>query len=80
VRIVLDERDDVLKFDRGSLIDSPTRFVYVVDGDRAVRTPVELGAASITEVEVIRGLNPGDRVVISDTRDYGDAPELVIAD
>lgn len=80
VRIVLDERDDVLKFDRGSLIDSPTRFVYVVNGDRAVRTPVELGSASITEVEVIRGLNPGDRIVISDTRDYGDAPELVIAD
>jgi len=80
VRIVLDERNDVLKFDRGSLIDSPTRFVYVVKGDRAVRTPVELGSASITEVEVIRGLNPKDRIVISDTRDYGDAPELVIAD
>jgi HlyD family secretion protein len=80
VRIVLDERRDVLKFDRGSLIDSPTRFVYVAKGDRAVRTPVELGSASITEVEVIRGLNPGDRIVISDTRDFGDAPELVIAD
>ena len=80
VRIVLDERNDVLKFDRGSLIDSPSRFVYVVKGDRAVRMPVELGSASITEVEVIRGLNPGDRIVISDTRDYGDAPELVIAD
>jgi HlyD family secretion protein len=80
VRIVLDERRDVLKFDRGSLIDSPTRFVYVVKGDRAVRTPVELGSASITEVEVIRGLNAGDRIVISDTRDFGDAPELVISD
>jgi HlyD family secretion protein len=80
VRIVLDERSDVLKFERGSLIDSPTRFVYVVRGDRAVRAPVELGGASITEIEVVRGLNQGDRIVISDTRDYADAPELLIAD
>jgi HlyD family secretion protein len=80
VRIVLDERGDVLKFERGSLIDSPTRFVYLVTGDRAVRTPVELGGASISEIEVVRGLNQGDRVVISDTRDYGEAPELLIAD
>ncbi|MGH8285986.1 MAG: efflux RND transporter periplasmic adaptor subunit [Steroidobacteraceae bacterium] len=80
VRIVLDERSDVLKFERGSLIDSPTRFAYLVRDDRAIRTPVELGGASITEIEVVRGLNEGDRVVISDTRDFGDAPELLIAD
>lgn len=80
VRIVLDERREVVRFERGSLIDSPTRFVYVVRDDRAVRTPVELGSASITEIEVVRGLNPGDRVVISDTRDFGEAAELLIAD
>lgn len=80
VRIVLDERDEVVKFERGSTIDSSTRFLYVVRDDRAVRTPVELGGASISEVEVVRGLNAGDRVVISDTRDFAEAPELFIAD
>jgi len=80
VRIVLDERTDVLKFERGSSIDTPTRFVYVVREDRAVRTPVELGGASIAEIEVVGGLNAGDRIVISDTRDFADAPELLIAD
>src|SRR5581483_3819343 len=44
VRIVIDERPDVLKFERGSLIDEATRTVYVVRGNRAVRTPVQLGA------------------------------------
>lgn len=80
VRIVLDERDRAVKFERGALIDERTRAVYVVRGDRAVRTPVELGSASVSEIEVLRGLVPGDRVIISDMRDFRDAPEVLIAD
>jgi HlyD family secretion protein len=80
VRIVLDERDDVLKFERGSLIDEATSSVYVVREDRAIRVPVALGAASVSEIEVLRGLAPGDRVIISDTRDFNETPELLIAD
>ncbi len=78
VRIVLDDQNGVLKFERGSLIDEATRAVYLVKGDRAIRVPVELGPASVSEVEVVRGLQAGDRVVISDTRDFNDAPELLI--
>src|SRR3569833_190696 len=78
VRIVLDERDDVVQFQRGSNIDEATRAVYVVRGGQASRTPVTLGAASISDIEVIRGLSLGDRVIISDTREFNDAPELLI--
>jgi len=78
VRIVLDERDNVLQFQRGSNIDEATRAVYVVRGDKAIRTPVTLGAASISDVEVLRGLSPGDRVITSDTREFNDTPELLI--
>jgi HlyD family secretion protein len=78
IRIVLDERDSVVKFERGSGIDEATRAVYVVHGDQAVRTPVELGTASVSEIEVVRGLVPGDNVIISDTRDFNDAPVLFI--
>ncbi len=78
VRIVMDERDGVVKFERGSSIDEAARAVYVVRGDQASRTPVVLGAASVSEIEVVRGLLPGDHVIISDTRDFNDAPELLI--
>ena len=78
IRIVLDERDNVVKFERGASIDEATRAVYVVHGDQAVRTPVVLGAASVSEIEVVRGLAPGDNVIISDTRDFNAAPELLI--
>jgi len=78
LRILLDERDNVVQFERGPLIDEATRAVYVVHGDRAVLTPVQLGAASIADIEVIRGLAPGDHVIISDTREFNDTPELLI--
>jgi HlyD family secretion protein len=78
VRIVLDERTDVLKVARSSYSDSDTRFVYVVRDDNAVRVPVEFGAAAIGEIEVRNGLKAGDTLVLSDMRDYKDAPSVLI--
>jgi len=79
VRVVLDERDGVLKFERGSFIDDNARALYVVRGTHAVRVPVVLGPASVTEIEVMRGLAAGDEVVISDMRDAGHAAAVAIA-
>ena len=78
VRIVLDERDGVLTFERGAFIDDSTRTLYVVRGPHAVRVPVVLGAASVAEIEVIRGLEVGDQVVTSDMRDVDRAAEVAI--
>ena len=79
VRIVLDERDGVLKFERGSFIDEATHVVYVARGSHAVRVPVVLGAPSVAEIEVVHGLTAGDQVVISDMRDANEAPEVAIS-
>jgi len=79
VRIVMGQHNDVLKVERGAFLDPATRYVYVVRGDEAIRTPVELGAASVSEIQVLRGLAAGDRVVISDTQDFNDARVLRIA-
>jgi HlyD family secretion protein len=79
VRIVMGEHDDVLMVERGAFLDPATRYVYVVRGDEAVRTPVELGAASVSEIQVLSGLAAGDRVVISDTQDFNDARVLRVA-
>lgn len=79
VRIVLDERNNVLKFERGPLIDASTHELYVIRGSRALRLPVVLGASSVNEIEVLRGLSPGDQVVISDMRDFNRAPEVALS-
>jgi hypothetical protein len=43
-----------------------------------VLTPVELGAASVGEIEVVKGLTPGQEVVISGYGDLDDVPEFHI--
>jgi len=45
-----------------------------------VLRPVELGAASVSEIEVIKGLEPGEQVVVSGLGDFRDAPEILISD
>lgn len=79
VRIVLEERPHVRKLARGVGMDETTPSLYVVRGTRAVRVPVTLGAASITEIEVKNGLLPGDEVILSDTHDFKDAAQISLA-
>ena len=78
VRIVIEQRAKAMKFERSSDIVSGTKAVYVVDGDQAVLTPVELGAASVGEIEVLKGLKPGQEVVIAGTGDMKEVPEFHI--
>ncbi len=78
VRIVIEQRATARKFERSPDIGPMTRAVYVADGNRAVLTPVELGAASVGEIEVISGLEPGDEVIVSGAGDMNNVPEFTI--
>ena len=42
------------------------------DGDHASRVQVELGKASVDTIEILRGLEEGDRVILSDTSRWDD--------
>jgi multidrug efflux pump subunit AcrA (membrane-fusion protein) len=37
------------------------------DGNNATRVQVKVGRSSVNALEVLEGLQPGDRVIISDT-------------
>ena len=78
VRIVLDQRADTLKLERGAFVDAGS-FVYVVEGDTARRRPVQLGAMSMGEVEIVSGLKEGESVVVSSVEDFTGAPEARLA-
>jgi HlyD family secretion protein len=75
VRIVLDQRNDVLKVERGGFVDSGS-VVYRVTGNVATRQAVKLGAMSVGEVQILSGLEAGDQIIVSSTNDLGDAPEV----
>lgn len=74
VRVMMDELADVLKIQRGSFTDSGSgRYAFVLGDDGlAVRRPVQLGARSVTEVEILDGLSVGDRVIISSVAEFED--------
>jgi HlyD family secretion protein len=79
VRIVLEEKDDVLMVDRGAFYESGGgRIAYVVEDGIARRTPIRTGAASISKVEVAEGLAAGQRVVISSIAPFADAETVLI--
>ena len=66
VRVLMDRRDRVLMVRRGPFVDeSGGAYVYRVTDGTAEKVPVRLGASSTSHVEVLSGLNEGDRIVIS---------------
>jgi HlyD family secretion protein len=78
-RVLFEEKPDVLMLARGPFIEAQGgRHVYVMDGDIAVRTPISLGATSVSAVEILDGLKPGDRVVIAGTDNFQDAERVAI--
>lgn len=63
VNIVVDARDDAVIIPRRAVFG---RNVFVVENGRVRLRTVELGFTSLNEVEILRGIEPGERVVVED--------------
>ncbi|WP_140909902.1 efflux RND transporter periplasmic adaptor subunit [Cognatiluteimonas lumbrici] len=78
-RILLDTRRDVLMVDRGPFLEQGGgASAWVMDGDVAVKRPIRTGASSLGAVEIVEGLQEGDRVVVSGSDLFGDAERVVV--
>ena len=70
---------NVVMVARGPFVESEGgRFAYVVQDGVAVRTPVKLGATSISSVEILSGAKPGDKIVIAGTDTFENAERVSI--
>lgn len=73
-RVLIERKADVVKAPRGPYFEQYAgRVVYVVEGDVAHRRAVQLGASSVDAIEVIQGLKPGERIVVSGSEEFQDA-------
>jgi len=80
VRVLLDQRPDVLSVRAGTFIDeSGGQYAYVVRDGVAVKTPVRLGARSVDRVEILSGLRAGDRVVVGGAENFHAAATVGVA-
>jgi HlyD family secretion protein len=78
-RILIDEHPNVLMVDRGPFVDSGAgRVAYIVHGDVAERTAIQVGATSLNAVEIVSGVKEGDRIVISSTDDFKGAQRVAL--
>lgn len=79
--IEIEKLTDVLYVGRpafGQAESNTTLFKLDAAGDLAQRVPVQLGRASVSLIEVARGLEAGDRVILSDTSSYDQYDRLRI--
>jgi HlyD family secretion protein len=78
-RLLIEEKPNALIVARGSFVESEGgRYAYVVHDGIATRTPIQMGATSISAVEILSGLKPGDKVVVSGTDAFNNAQRISI--
>jgi HlyD family secretion protein len=78
-RLLIEEKPNALMLPRGPFVESEGgRFAYVMQDGVAVRTPIRLGATSISAVEILSGVKPGDKVVIAGTDTFANAARVSV--
>lgn len=81
-RILLAEHPDVLQLPRGQFLDSGGgRVAYVLnDKGLAERRRIDVGARSLSAVQIVDGLAEGERVVISSIDAFEGAETVLVTD
>jgi HlyD family secretion protein len=82
VLVMMDELRDVLMIQRGSFTDGGGGRIAFVLGDDglAVKRPVQLGVRSVSAIQILAGLEEGDRVIISSIAEFEDYDTIQIVD
>jgi HlyD family secretion protein len=80
-RLILETRNGVLKVARGPFLEAGGgRSAYAIEDGTAVARPIEVGALSVSEIEILGGLTAGDRIIISDTARFRGAKRVLLRD
>jgi HlyD family secretion protein len=79
-RILIEERPNVIKVERGTFVESGGGHsaYFVIDGV-AERRAIQIGAISLDAVEILSGAKPGDQIVVSGADAFGEAQRVRIA-
>jgi HlyD family secretion protein len=80
-RILIEERPDVLKVERGAFLETGGgNSAYFLEGNVADRRPIRIGSLSLDAVELLSGAKVGDQIVVSGTDNFNNAQRVRIAD
>jgi multidrug efflux pump subunit AcrA (membrane-fusion protein) len=81
IQIELGQPEDALIIYKGSFFQvtgGQWIFKLTGSGNKAVKTPISIGRQNPQQYEILNGLQPGDRVIITGYDYFGDAEEVVL--
>ena len=79
VYVVTASKSNVVRVANGPAFNGrSTKYVYVVEGNKAIRRDILVGLNSFDFVEVEQNLSPGEKVIISDMSRYENRREISI--
>lgn len=81
IQIELGKPEKAIVIPRGDFYNiTGGRWIYRLNesGDKAVRVPITIGRQNPQQYEVLEGLQPGDRILISGYEKFGDAEQVKI--
>jgi HlyD family secretion protein len=80
-RLVMETRTNIIKVPRGPFLEAGSgRQAYILDDGIAVLSPIQVGSLSVSEVEIVSGLEIGDQIIISDTARFRGAERILLRD
>ena len=72
-------RDDAIRVERRAYYNGPGDYeLWVIADNKAIKRKVKLGDGSFDYVEVLEGLEPGEKVIVSDMNKYREYETLKI--
>jgi HlyD family secretion protein len=78
-RLLIEEKPNVLLVPRGPFVENGGgRTAYVMEDGTAVRRPIQIGATSVSAVEILSGLKQGDKIVIAGTDTFDNAARVSV--
>ena len=79
--LILETKTNVVKVPRGPFLEAGGgRQAYVIEDGIATLRPIEVGSLSVSEVEILAGLEVGDEIIVSDTARFRDAERILLRD
>lgn len=78
-QIILEHKSDVLQVKRGQFLDSSGgKFAYKIKDGIALKTPISIGARSLSHIELLSGLQENDQIIISNTDLFNSAQQVLL--
>lgn len=79
-KIILEHKSQVLQVARGQFMESNGgKFAYKISDSLARKTAINVGAKSISHIEILSGLHEGEQIIISGTDSFNSADQVLIS-